>query len=114
MGKGSGRRPSAVSEAELEKAWNSIFAGHPTEEQFEQVRGKTVLTKASVDDELEIKRQLQEDKEEALDSALADWGGRTEDDYGNELPKSMADKEKPPNPHGPKDPDRFYDDTGDA
>ena len=31
MGKGSGRRPSAVSEAELEKAWNSIFAGHPTE-----------------------------------------------------------------------------------
>ena len=43
MGKGSGRRPSAVSEAELEKAWNSIFAGHPTEEQFEQVKGKTVL-----------------------------------------------------------------------
>ncbi len=31
MGKGSGRRPSAISAAELEKAWNSIFAGHPTQ-----------------------------------------------------------------------------------
>ena len=58
MGKGSGRRPSAVSEAELEKAWNSIFAGHPTDEQFELVKGKTVLSKPTVD----------------------------EDDYGNELP----------------------------
>ena len=90
MGKGSGRRPSAVSEAELEKAWNSIFAGHPTEEQFEQVRGKTVLSKPTVD----------------------------EDDYGNELPSSMADKEKPPITHKiirrPRDPDRFVDDSGDA
>jgi len=114
MGKGSGRRPSAVSDAELQKAWDSIFAGHPSDEQFELVKGKTVLTKASVDDELEIKRQLQEDKEEALDSALADWGGRTEDDYGNELPKSISDKEKTPKPHNHKDPDRFVDDIGDA
>ncbi len=36
MGKGSGRRPSAVSEAELEKAWNSIFASHPNEGQFDK------------------------------------------------------------------------------
>ena len=86
MGKGSGRRPAAVSEAELEKAWNSIFSGHPSEDQFTRVKGRTILSKPTVD----------------------------EDDYGNELPKSMADKEKPPNPHGPKDPDRFYDDTGDA
>jgi len=86
MGKGSGRRPSEVSEAELEKAWNSIFAGHPTEEQFELVKGKTVLSKPTVD----------------------------EDDYGNVLPGSMADKEKPTKPHNPKDPDRFYDETGDA
>ena len=88
MGKGSGRRPSEVSEAELEKAWNSIFAGHPTEEQFDLVKGKTVLSKPTVD----------------------------EDDYGNELPSSMADKEKPPKPHKPRDYDldRFYDDTGDA
>ena len=86
MGKGSGRRPSAVSEAELEKAWNSIFAGHPTDEQFEIVKGKTVLTKPTVD----------------------------EDDYGNELPSNMADKEKPPKPHNPKDPDRFVDETEDA
>jgi len=66
MGKGSGRRPSVVSEAELEKAWNSIFAGHPTEEQFEQVKGKTVLTKPTVD----------------------------EDDYGNVLPYKI-EPEKP-------------------
>ena len=86
MGKGSGRRPSAVSEAELEKAWNSIFAGHSNEGQFTRVKGKTVLSKPTVD----------------------------EDDYGNELPKNMAYKENPPKPHGPKDPDRFYDETGDA
>ena len=107
MGKGSVRRPAVVTDAELEKAWDSIFAGHPSDEQFMRVRGKTVLTKASVDDELEIKRQLQEDKEEALDSALSDWGGRTEDDYGNELP---SNKPKPKT----KDPDRFIDETGDA
>ena len=35
MGKGSGRRPKNISDAELEKAWNSIFAGHPSEDQFE-------------------------------------------------------------------------------
>ena len=35
MGKGSGRRPKNISDAELEKAWNSIFAGHPNDEQFE-------------------------------------------------------------------------------
>ena len=31
MGKGSGRRPKNISDEELEKAWNSIFAGHPNE-----------------------------------------------------------------------------------
>ena len=87
MGKGSGRRPSEVSDAELQKAWDSIFAGHPTEEQFELVKGKTVLTKPTVDEE---------------------------DDFGNELPSNMADKEKPPKPHKQRDPDRFYDETGDA
>ena len=110
MGKGSVRRPAVVTDAELEKAWDSIFAGHPSDEQFMRVRGKTVLSKPTVDDELEIKRQLQEDKEEALDSALADWGGRTEDDYGNELPKSKVEKEKPKT----NDPNRFVDDIGDA
>ena len=87
MGKGSGRRPSVVSEAELEKAWNSIFAGHPSDEQFMRVRGKTVLSKPTVDEE---------------------------DDFGNILPSNMADKEKPPKPHKPRDPDRFVDDIGDA
>jgi len=37
-----------------------------------------------------------------------------EDDYGNELPSSVATKSTPPKPHKPKDPDRFIDDTGDA
>ncbi len=36
MGKGSGRRPSNISDEELEKAWNSIFSGHPNEGQFDK------------------------------------------------------------------------------
>ena len=36
MGKGSARRPKQISDAELEKAWNSIFAGHPNEGQFDK------------------------------------------------------------------------------
>ena len=36
MGKGSGRRPQNISDEELEKAWNSIFAGHPNEGQFDK------------------------------------------------------------------------------
>jgi len=81
MGKGSGRRPQNISDKELEEAWNAIFAGHPNDEQFERIKKK----------------------EEAIESALNDWGGRTEDDYGNELPKPKTD-----------DPDRFVDDIGDA
>ena len=81
MGKGSGRRPKEISDEELEKAWNSIFSSHPNEGQFEKIKKK----------------------EEAIESALNDWGGRTEDDYGNELPKPKTD-----------DPDRFVDDIGDA
>ena len=81
MSKGSNRRKQGVSDAELEKAWDSIFAGHPSDEQFEQVKGKTVLTKPTVD----------------------------EDDYGNEIPYKVEPKK-------PKkdDPDRFFDDSGDA
>jgi hypothetical protein len=36
MGKGSGRRPQNISDEELEKAWNSIFAGHPNDGQFDK------------------------------------------------------------------------------
>jgi len=61
MGKGSGRRPQNISDEELEKAWNSIFAGHPSEEQFETVKKDIVKRKEDV-----IK----------------------EDGYGNELPKT--------------------------
>ena len=61
MGKGSGRRPQNISDEELEKAWNSIFAGHPSEEQFEKVKKDIVKRKEDV-----IK----------------------EDGYGNELPKT--------------------------
>ena len=73
MGKGSGRRPQNISDEELEKNWNALFAGHPNEGQFDK-----------------------------------------EDDYGNELPSSVANKSKPPLPHKPSDPDRFVDETGDA
>ena len=61
MGKGSGRRPKNISDEELEKAWNSIFAGHPSEEQFEKVKKDIVKRKEDV-----VK----------------------EDGYGNELPKA--------------------------
>ena len=59
MGKGSGRRPQNISDEELEKAWNSIFAGHPNEDDFEIVKKNIVKRKEDV-----IK----------------------EDGYGNELP----------------------------
>ena len=71
MGKGSGRRPKEITDVELEKAWNAIWAGHPNDEQFEQIKGKTVLSKPTVD----------------------------EDDYGNELPKQ--DEPKKPNRDDP-------------
>jgi len=45
MGKGSGRRPKNISDAELEKAWNSIFSGHPNDEQFETVKQKPPVVK---------------------------------------------------------------------
>ena len=61
MGKGSGRRKQDITDEEMEKAWNAIFAGHPTEEQFETVKKDIVKRKEAV---------IQED------------------DYGNELPKS--------------------------
>ena len=40
MGKGSGRRPQNISDAELEKALNSIFSGHPNDDQFEKLKKK--------------------------------------------------------------------------
>ena len=61
MGKGSGRRPQNISDEELEKAWNAIFAGHPNEDDFANVKKDIVKRKENV-----IK----------------------EDGYGNELPKT--------------------------
>jgi len=60
MGKGSGRRPQNISDEELEKAWNAIFAGHPNEDDFENVKKDIVKRKKDV-----VK----------------------EDDYGNVLPR---------------------------
>ena len=48
MGKGSSRRPQNISDEELEKAWNAIFAGHPTEEQFETIKKDIVKRKEDV------------------------------------------------------------------
>ena len=61
MGKGSGRRPQNITDAQLEEAWNSIFSGHPTEEQFDKV-----------------KKDIVKRKEEVV----------KEDGYANELPKT--------------------------
>ena len=61
MGKGSGRRPQNISDAELEKAWNAIFAGHPNEDDFAKVKKDIIKRKEDV-----VK----------------------EDGYGNELPKA--------------------------
>ena len=60
MGKGSGRRPQEITDQEMEDAWNAIFAGHPSEEQFET-----------------IKKDIVKRKEDVI----------KEDDYGNVLPK---------------------------
>ena len=65
MGKGSGRRPKNISDEELEKAWNSIFAGHPNEDDFKVV-----------------KKDIDKRKKDVV----------KEDDYGNELP---SNKPKP-------------------
>lgn len=65
MGKGSGRRKQDITDEEMEKAWNAIFAGHPTEDQFET-----------------IKKDIFKRKEDVV----------KEDDYGNELP---SNKPKP-------------------
>ena len=43
MGKGSGRRKQDITDEEMEQAWNAIFAGHPTEEQFEKIKEKPVV-----------------------------------------------------------------------
>ena len=48
MGKGSGRRKQDITDEEMEKAWNAIFAGHPTEEQFETIKKDIVKRKEAV------------------------------------------------------------------
>jgi len=48
MGKGSGRRPQEITDQEMEDAWNAIFAGHPSEEQFETIKKDIVKRKEDV------------------------------------------------------------------
>ena len=48
MGKGSGRRKQDITDEEMEKAWNAIFAGHPTEDQFETIKKDIVKRKEDV------------------------------------------------------------------
>ena len=45
MGKGSGRRKQDITDEEMEKAWNAIWAGHPNEEQFETIKQKPPVVK---------------------------------------------------------------------
>ena len=49
MGKGSVRRPKQISDEELEKAWNSIFAGHPNEDDFKVAKEDIKKRKSEVE-----------------------------------------------------------------
>ena len=51
MGKGSVRRPKQISDEELEKAWNSIFAGHPNEDDFKVAKEDIKKRKSEVEQE---------------------------------------------------------------
>ena len=51
MGKGSVRRPKQISDEELEKAWNSIFAGHPNEDDFKVAKEDIKKRKREVEQE---------------------------------------------------------------
>ena len=51
MGKGSGRRPKQISDEELEKAWNSIFSGHPNEDNFKVAKEDIKKRKGEVEQE---------------------------------------------------------------
>ena len=48
MGKGSGRRKQDITDEEMEKAWNAIFAGHPNEDDFATVKKDIVKRKEDV------------------------------------------------------------------
>ena len=49
MGKGSVRGPKQISDEELEKAWNSIFAGHPNEDDFKVAKEDIKKRKSEVE-----------------------------------------------------------------
>ena len=51
MGKGSVRRPKQISDEQLEKAWNSIFAGHPNEDDFKVAKEDIKKRKSEVEQE---------------------------------------------------------------
>ena len=48
MGKGSGRRKQDITDEQMEQAWNAIFSGHPTEDQFETIKKDIVKRKEDV------------------------------------------------------------------
>ena len=75
MGKGSGRRPQNISDEELEKAWNSIFAGHPSEDQFETVKHKAPFVKEdNYGNELPYKIEPEKPKADDPDRFIDDIG----------------------------------------
>ncbi len=80
MGKGSGRRPSNISDEELEKAWNAIFAGHPNEDDFAKVKKDIVKRKEDVvkedgyGNELPYKIEPQKPKQDDPDRFVDDIG----------------------------------------
>ena len=73
MGKGSGRRPQNISDEELEKAWNSIFAGHPNDGQFETVKQKAPVVKEDNYGNVNARIRKIEDSDYTPHLRDADW-----------------------------------------
>ena len=75
MGKGSGRRPQEITDEEMEKAWNAIWAGHPTEEQFETIKQKSPIIKEdNYCNELPYKIEPEQPKADDPDRFVDDIG----------------------------------------
>jgi hypothetical protein len=75
MGKGSGRRPKEITDEQMEQAWNAIFAGHPTEEQFETIKQKPPIIKEdNYGNELPYKIEPEKPKVDDPDRFVDDTG----------------------------------------
>ena len=73
MSKGSGRRKQEVTDEQLERAWDAIWSGHPTEDQFEKIKEKPVA-EDGYGNELPYKVEPKKPKKEDPDRFVDDLG----------------------------------------